>query len=48
MGVNLKREPKELELREQVPLLIPHQKKEVKVIPPQLALERVPQELGEE
>ena len=48
MGVNLKREPKELELREQVPLLILHQKKEGQVVPPRLVQERVPQELEEQ
>jgi hypothetical protein len=46
MEVSPRKEPEE-ELREQVPLLIPHQKKEVQVIPPQLARGRVFQELGE-
>ena len=42
-----RKEPEE-ELKEQASLPILHQKKEEQVIPPQLALEQVPQELGEE
>ena len=47
MEVNPRKEPEEV-LKEQAPLLTLHRKKEAPVVPPQLALERVPQELGEE